>query len=86
MQRRSRDMYALRLRREGLNRPLSPWHFRGWGADFIVSRTESVCCRTLASGIFFPPRMCGTAGRAFEAEAVIFSVFSRKSVDRRYFI
>lgn len=28
------------LRREGLNHPLSRWHFRGWSADFIVFRTS----------------------------------------------
>lgn len=28
------------LRQEGLNHPLSRWHFRGWGADFIVFRTS----------------------------------------------
>lgn len=44
------NTYALRLRREGLNRPLSPWHFRGWGADFIVSRTGAC---TLVPEIFF---------------------------------
>lgn len=66
------NTYALRLRREGFNRPLSPWHFRGWGADFIVSRTESVHSR---QGFFFSPRMCGTRVRV---EAVIFSVFSRE--------
>lgn len=28
------------LREGGLNHPLSRWHFRGWGADFIVFRTS----------------------------------------------
>lgn len=28
------------LRQGGLNHPLSRWHFRGWGADFIVFRTS----------------------------------------------
>lgn len=42
---------AMRLRREGLNRSLSPWHFTGCGVAGTL--LYPVQARTLASGIFF---------------------------------
>lgn len=71
LSRNNMNVCEMRLRWEGLNRPLSPWHFMGWGVQTLLCPTRAC---TLASGIFFSRRMY------VRVEAVIFSVLrERKS-------